>query len=82
MDNFDEANISPKISGCDAVVNLAGILNEKGDNGTGFRQVHTALTRSIVKSCFNADVGRYVHMSALGADRGKQYGTHAATRER
>ena len=67
MDNFDEANISAKISGCDAVVNLAGILNEKGDNGTGFRQVHTELTRSIVKSCFNADVGRYVHMSALGA---------------
>lgn len=66
--SFDEATITQSISDCDAVINLAGILNEKGDDGSGFRRVHTDLTRTIIKSCFNAEIKRYVHMSALGAD--------------
>jgi len=68
LDVYDETRITERLAGCDAVINLAGILNEKGDNGTGFRRVHTELTRTIIKACFDAGVKRYVHMSALNAD--------------
>ncbi|MDA0821136.1 MAG: complex I NDUFA9 subunit family protein [Proteobacteria bacterium] len=67
-DIFDAAGLSKYVAGCDAVINLVGILNEKGDDGTGFRRVHTELTRTIIKVCFNTGVQRYIHMSALGAD--------------
>lgn len=65
---YDETNITEQLAGCDAVINLAGILNEKGDDGAGFRRVHTELTRTIIKACCNAEVKRYLHMSALNAD--------------
>ena len=64
----DDANIAEQLADCEAVINLAGILNEKGDNGEGFRHVHTELTRTIIKACFSVGITRYLHMSALGAD--------------
>ncbi len=53
---------------CDVVVNLVGILNERGFGGRGFRRVHTELTGKVVAACKSAGVGRYLHMSALNAD--------------
>ncbi len=32
-DVYNATNVAKQIAGCDAVINLAGILNEKGDNG-------------------------------------------------
>lgn len=55
------------IAGCDAVVNLVGILNEKGDRGEGFRQAHVSLTRTVLEACESAGIARYLHMSALNA---------------
>jgi len=68
FDVHDEAAIAQHLAGCDAAINLAGILNEKGDNGNGFRRVHTELTRSVIKACNDVGVKRYLHMSALNAD--------------
>ena len=68
FDIYDEHAVAEHLAGCDAAINLAGILNEKGDNGAGFRRVHTELTRSIIKACAEAGVKRYLHMSALNAD--------------
>ena len=68
IDVHDEAAVTARLDGCDAVVNLVGILNEKGDDGSGFRRVHTELTRSIIKAATAARVKRYLHMSALNAD--------------
>ncbi len=65
---YDETGIAEQLAGCDAVINLAGILNEKGDDGSGFRRVHTELTHAIIKACFDTGVKRYLHMSALNAD--------------
>ncbi len=65
---YDKTNITEQIAQCDAVINLAGILNEKGDSGAGFRRVHTELTETIIKACFDARIRRYLHMSALNAD--------------
>lgn len=68
LDLYDEAELAANISGCDAVINLAGILNEKGDNGNGFRHAHTELTRALIKACTDTGVKRYLHMSALNAE--------------
>ncbi|MDA8362995.1 MAG: complex I NDUFA9 subunit family protein [Gammaproteobacteria bacterium] len=53
--------------GCDAVINLVGILNERGRSGRGFEQVHVDLPRTIVQACRDSGVQRLLHMSALGA---------------
>lgn len=54
--------------GQDAVINLVGILNEKRDNGLGFRRAHVDLTEKILHACHSTDIHRLLHMSALHAD--------------
>lgn len=56
------------VAGSDVVVNLVGILNEKGFSGRGFELAHAELTRKVVATCVETNVARYLHMSALGAD--------------
>jgi NADH dehydrogenase len=67
-DVFDPALLEQTFSGCDAVVNLVGILNERGRDGSGFRRAHVALPGRVVEACRTAGVARLLHMSALGAD--------------
>jgi len=52
----------------DVVINLVGILNERGFGGHGFRHVHAELTEKVVAACRSIGVRRYLHMSALNAD--------------
>lgn len=66
-DPGDAAALAAALAGCDAAVNLVGILNEKGDDGSGYRRVHVDLTRSVIDACGTAGVTRYLHMSALKA---------------
>lgn len=54
--------------GCDSVINLVGILNEKGHDGSGFRQAHTELSQKVVESCLRNQVPHLVYLSALNAD--------------
>lgn len=56
-------------AGCAAVVNLVGILNERGHHGHGFRHAHVELARKVVEACRAAGVARLLHMSALNAAR-------------
>jgi NADH dehydrogenase len=58
-----------------AVINLVGILNEKRDNGRGFRHAHTELAEKVIHACQQNGVKRLLHMSALHADaqRGASY---------
>lgn len=51
----------------DSVINLIGILNERGFNGKGFEMAHVDTTRAIIDACKASDVKRYLHMSALHA---------------
>jgi uncharacterized protein YbjT (DUF2867 family) len=55
--------------GMDAVINLVGILNERGRRGSGFRAAHTDLATKIVEAARAARVKRLLQMSSLGADR-------------
>lgn len=58
--------LSQLFGGCDAVVNLVGILNER--RGASFAAVHTELAAKVMASARTAGVRRVLHMSALGAD--------------
>jgi len=55
------------VAGMDVVINLVGILHERGVPG-GFQRVHADLPGKIVEACRSEGVGRLVHMSALHAD--------------
>jgi NADH dehydrogenase len=56
------------LEGCDAVINLVGILNERGHDGSGFKRAHVELVEKLVAACQEADVRRIIHMSALKAN--------------
>lgn len=57
--------LSQLFAGCDAVVNLVGVLNSR--RGTSFEMVHTELAAKVMAAARAAAVQRVLHMSALGA---------------
>jgi NADH dehydrogenase len=67
-DPFDSTELARVLRGCDAVVNLVGILNEAGRQRT-FRHVHVDLVDRILAACHGAQVHRLLHMSALNANQ-------------
>lgn len=67
-DAHDPAHLNSFVADADAVINLVGILNEKGRDGSGFRRAHTELTEKALAAAAERGVRRFVQMSALGAD--------------
>jgi len=66
-DVHDGAFLRRQFEDMDAVINLVGILNEKGRSGKGFARAHTDLPEKIVQACRQTGVKRLLHMSALHA---------------
>jgi NADH dehydrogenase len=66
-DVYDEAQLSEHFRGKDVVINLIGILNERGFGGAGFRRAHTELTRCVLLAARSAGVTRLLQVSALKA---------------
>ncbi len=64
--NAEELNKHTKET--DTLINLIGILNEKGFSGKGFRKAHSDLARIVLGSCKSNSIKRLLHMSALNAD--------------
>lgn len=62
----NEATLRQTLAGCDAVVNLVGILHP--ERGSGFDAAHVELPRAVAKACADLGIPRLVHMSALNAD--------------
>ena len=69
-DVHDPQVLVREFAGCDVVINLVGILNERRlGNGSGeFERVHTELPIKVAQACRAAGVRRYLHMSGLRAD--------------
>lgn len=67
-DIHDSSKLESLFTGCDAVINLVGILNEKGSDGRGFHHAHVELTSKVISACQNTGLARLLHMSALHAD--------------
>jgi NADH dehydrogenase len=66
-DVYAEAQLSEHFRGKDVVINLIGILNERGFSGSGFRRAHTDLTRGVLLASRSAGVTRLLQVSALKA---------------
>jgi uncharacterized protein YbjT (DUF2867 family) len=66
-DVYEEPQLSERLRGQDVVINLIGILNERGFGGSGFRRAHTELTRTVLQAMRSAGVRRLLQVSALRA---------------
>ena len=58
-------SVARAIQGCDAVINLAGILVQQGRQS--FNAVHVLGAKNIAEAARDAGVNNVVHLSALGA---------------
>jgi NADH dehydrogenase len=65
-DYSDQGSVDAAIRGCDAVVNLIGILYETGRDS--FRKAHVGIPAMIAGACARAGVRRFIHVSALGIE--------------
>ncbi len=72
-DVYSPAALSRQFEGAGAVVSMAGILNETGFGGQGFRRVHVDLVQGIAEACRTAGVKRLLHVSALNAGKGDSH---------
>ena len=61
-------NLNQHLIGCDMVINLIGILNERGNVGDGFKKVHVELIKKLIKACEKNGIRRFMYVSALNAD--------------
>jgi uncharacterized protein YbjT (DUF2867 family) len=66
-DVYVEAQLSERFRGKDVVINLVGILNERGFGGGGFRRAHIELTQGVLQAARSAGVARLLQVSALKA---------------
>ncbi len=76
VDALDSAGIATALSAptkVDACIHLIGIARE-APGGQTFHRMHTLATQSVVDACVSSGVGRYLHMSALGAGLGVDAG--------
>ncbi|MGA1862939.1 complex I NDUFA9 subunit family protein [Deferribacter thermophilus] len=56
-----------KLNDVDCVIHLVGIIREIPKNGVTFQKYHFQATKMIVDAAKEADVKRFIHMSANGA---------------
>jgi len=72
---LDVPGLSALLDGCDAVVNLVGVLQGRpgrGDDrwGPDFGRAHVDLPAALVEACRIRNVRRMIHVSALGVTDG------------
>ena len=66
-DGLSRASMTELVQGSHAAVHLIGILRENGAEQT-FQRMHVETARYLLDACKGAGVGRYVQLSALGAN--------------
>jgi len=73
VDVYDSGVLKIQLGGADAVINMVGILNESGRNGSGFRKAHVDLVETLIQACRENDVRRLLQLSALNAGKGESH---------
>ena len=68
IDINDPAQVATAVHGANVVVNLVGILYERGLRT--FERIHVHGSANVAKAAAEAGADRFLHMSALGADPG------------
>lgn len=58
---------SAGVAGCDATINLVGIIREFPGRGITFDKLHVEATRNVLEAARQGGVSRHLQMSALGA---------------
>jgi uncharacterized protein YbjT (DUF2867 family) len=66
-DVTDPGSLSGAFAGCDAVIHLVGIIEERPSQGVTFERLHVDGTRHVVDAARDAGIDRFIHMSANGA---------------
>lgn len=66
-DTTDPLSLEEKLAGCDAVINLVGIIREFPGRGVTFARLHTESTRNLLLAAKQQGVKRFLQMSANGA---------------
>ena len=66
-------NLAGALQGADALINMVGILNEKGRDGRGFARAHVGTVEEALKACRASGVRRFVQVSALNAGEGTSH---------
>ncbi len=81
-DITDRASVDAAVQDADAVINLVGILYERGRRS--FKRIHVDGARTVAEAAKAAGASRLVHMSAIGAnpDSPAAYGRTKAAGER
>jgi NADH dehydrogenase len=72
-DVYDPEVLAKQFAGADAVVSMAGILNEGSGPANGFQKVHVGLVEGIIEACRKTGVTRLLHVSALNAGKGRSH---------
>lgn len=72
-DVYDRDALAHQLNGADAAINLVGILNERGNDGSGFHRAHVELTETLIAACKQSGVRRLLQMSALRAGEGTSH---------
>ena len=66
-DIHDPEQLSTAMAGCDAAINLVGVLNETRRSRESFELNHAQLPAKVVEACQRNRITRLLHMSALNA---------------
>lgn len=74
----DKNSIKKAIKGSDIVINLVGLLYEKGKQR--FEKIHTEAAANIASSAAEEGVKKLIHLSALGIEKSSSKSKYAASK--
>ena len=69
-------SFAESLAGCDAVINLVGIIREFSSRGITFEKMHVTATANLLAAAAGRGISRYLQMSALGTRAAAVSGYH------